>query len=301
MRVSWHGRIGTALGAALAVWVGACAAGPTEQEHVDPILSRALRSGMRAYAEDRYSAAAAAFERAGDRADALLELDGGVRIRCWKAAALIRQGEIDQALATLDEAASMLQSDATGIYPDELSRRITQLRVIGLLESRQPGAARVALDQLGTSARQRTHRRQVLEAKVAIALGDLESARSAIEELQARQDDDGEDAGSLRASLVGLKAQIAHAEGNAKLAAERFDEQAQRLLEQDDHFAAAVALGYAGRAHLEAGNVEVGNERLLRAGRALRAMKVDAARWWPLLEAADHTDTEQVPISTDGP
>jgi len=245
--------------------------------------TRLMQSGQRAYHADRYQVATETFTSAADRADAGLNRSAAINARCWQAAALLRRGDADEALTIIDAAEAIRRSAEPGNpLPPELTSRLILLRVVALLEQGEPQAARNAMDRLAPlPSDSPVPRIDLLRGRIAVALGELDTAQQTLGQVQRAS----ADAPAIRAELLGLRGRIASKRGRHDQAAAWFQQQARRLKRQQDHFAAAIALGQAGEAYAQADQPEQAAHHLARAGRALQAMEVLDHRWKPLLQA----------------
>jgi hypothetical protein len=273
-------------------WAG-CASTSKVPPETEP-YRRSMESGQRAYDRHRYASASAAFKAAASHADALLHREAGARARGWRAAALIRQGRADLALAALDAEQSLAEAGADDALPADLRRRLILLRVVALLETGAAQPAADVVDQLPppTEADRRTA--LTIRGRAAAALEDRQSLISVIDELSVLEGGGRQPSAIERAAILGLEARLALLDGEARRAAELFDRQSRAMVGVGDHFAAALAMGRAGQAFAEAGESAEAAARLVRAGRALQSMEVDRSRWTPWiregLEQAERAD-----------
>jgi len=265
------------LGLLLMAWTG-CASTSNEPSETEP-YRRSMQSGQRAYDRHRYASAAAAFETAAADADALLLREAGARARGWRAAALVRQGRADDALAVLDAAQSLSEAGADNGLPADLRRRLMLLRIVALVETGAAQAAADVVDQLPppTEADRRTA--LPIRGRVAAALEDRQSLLSVIDELSVLEGGGRQPSAIERAAILGLEARLALLDGEPRRAAELYDRQSRAMVRAGDHFAAALAMGRAGRAYAQGGDRAEAAARLVRAGRALQSMEVDRSQW----------------------
>jgi len=126
--------------------VAGCASTPGAPPPVDERYARTMRVGDRAYAEHRYAQAAGAYERGARRADALMLREQQIRARAAHAAALIRQGLLDQAGAPIEEARWLVETGDPDAIDPALALDVALLGGVRHLERGDAQAARDALD-----------------------------------------------------------------------------------------------------------------------------------------------------------